>query len=71
MADAQPDLMRVDEVAELLRMTPRALYSMRYRGYGPPSFRMGRRVVYRREALLAWIQEQETATRQGTHRRSR
>jgi prophage regulatory protein len=29
---------------------------------GPPSFCLGRRRVYRRSAVLAWIQEQERKT---------
>jgi predicted DNA-binding transcriptional regulator AlpA len=71
MQDQQPDLMLLEEVAELVRKTPQALYTMRYKGTGPPSFRLGRRVVYRRAAVLAWVKEQEAATRQRPHRRAR
>ena len=31
-------------------------------GYGPPSFRMGRRVVYRESKFLGWVAEQEVKT---------
>ena len=31
-------------------------------GAGPASFKMGRRRVWRKSAVLAWIAEQETAT---------
>jgi predicted DNA-binding transcriptional regulator AlpA len=49
------DLMSIGEVAELTRRSLNALYSLRYRGSGPPSFRLGRRLVYRRADVLAWI----------------
>jgi predicted DNA-binding transcriptional regulator AlpA len=52
----QPDLMSIDEVAELTRKSRQALYSMRYTRTGPPSFRLGRRLVYRRADVLAWIE---------------
>ena len=31
-------------------------------GEGPPSFKLGRRRVWKRAAVLAWIAEQETAS---------
>ncbi|MDV8024009.1 DNA-binding protein [Rhodococcus sp. IEGM 1330] len=31
-------------------------------GKGPASFKLGRRRVWRRSTILAWIQEQEAAT---------
>ena len=37
----------------------------RHAGIGPESFTLGRRVVYRREAIERWIAEQEAATRRG------
>ncbi|MFG2369392.1 helix-turn-helix transcriptional regulator [Streptomyces mirabilis] len=53
----------VKEAAEYLGMSPHTLYVWRYRRIGPPSFRMGSRgrVMYRIEALDAWIREQERA----------
>lgn len=30
-------------------------------GEGPPSFKLGRRRVYRRAAVVAWIEQQEKA----------
>lgn len=32
---------------------------------GPPSFSLGRRVVYRREAVALWLEEQERTTSRG------
>ena len=33
--------------------------------HGPPSFKLGRRRVWRRSAVLAWLAEQEMATASG------
>lgn len=32
---------------------------------GPPSFSLGGRVLYRRSEVMAWIEQQELATRRG------
>ncbi|WP_354525655.1 helix-turn-helix domain-containing protein [Mycolicibacterium sp. 624] len=32
---------------------------------GPPSFALGKRIVYRRAGVLQWIAEQEAATQRG------
>jgi predicted DNA-binding transcriptional regulator AlpA len=57
----QPDLMSINEVAALTRKSRHALYSMRYTNTGPPSFRLGRRLVYRRADVLAWIESHAAA----------
>ncbi|WP_414119489.1 helix-turn-helix transcriptional regulator [Streptomyces sp. CWNU-52H] len=53
----------VKGAAEYLGLSPHTLYVWRHRRQGPPSFRMGPRgrVMYRLEALDAWIREQERA----------
>lgn len=55
--------LNVRDAAEYLGLSPHALYVWRHRRQGPPSFRMGPRgrVMYRLEALDAWIREQEQA----------
>ncbi len=53
--DAQPDLLTITEAAELLRAPVATLRYWRHLGTGPASFRLGRRVLYRREDLNAWI----------------
>ncbi|MFI6808277.1 helix-turn-helix transcriptional regulator [Streptomyces luteogriseus] len=55
--------LNVKAAAEYLGLSPHTLYVWRHRRQGPPSFRMGPRgrVMYRREALDAWIREQEQA----------
>ncbi|WP_026151341.1 helix-turn-helix transcriptional regulator [Streptomyces prunicolor] len=55
--------LNVRDAAEYLGLSPQTLYVWRHRRQGPPSFRMGQRgrVMYRLEALEAWIREQEQA----------
>ena len=45
----------VKEPAELLRTTPRAIYSMIHRGQMPGLRRLGRRVLIARAELIAWV----------------
>ena len=57
-ADQPADLLTISEAAELLRAPVATLRYWRHLGTGPRSFRLGRRVVYRRDDLLAWIDAQ-------------
>ena len=58
---ARAAFLNVKDAAGYLGLSPQTLYVWRHRRQGPPSFRMGPRgrVMYRREALDAWIREQE------------
>ncbi|WP_244502287.1 helix-turn-helix domain-containing protein [Streptomyces oceani] len=47
--------------AEYLDISPNTLYVWRHRRQGPPSFRMGGRVMYRISALDDWVAAQEMA----------
>ncbi|PNG23034.1 helix-turn-helix transcriptional regulator [Streptomyces cahuitamycinicus] len=55
--------LNVKDAADYLGLSPHTLYVWRHRRQGPPSFRMGPRgrVMYRLEALDAWVREQEQA----------
>ena len=44
------------EAADLLRISPRSLERHRVLGTGPRYANLGRRVVYARKDLLAWVQ---------------
>ena len=57
-ASHQPDLLTITEAAELLRAPVATLRYWRHLGTGPHSFRLGRRVLYRRADLHAWIDTQ-------------
>jgi excisionase family DNA binding protein len=51
----EPDLLTIAEAAYLLRTPVATLRYWRHRNTGPRSFRLGRRLLYRREELSAWI----------------
>jgi predicted DNA-binding transcriptional regulator AlpA len=53
------DLLLLPEVAEITRRSIDTLRWLRHRGEGPPGFRIGRRVVFRRGAVMEWIAQQE------------
>jgi excisionase family DNA binding protein len=56
--DRTAELLTIAEAALLLRAPVATLRYWRHLGTGPHSFRLGRRVVYRREDLHAWIDAQ-------------
>jgi predicted DNA-binding transcriptional regulator AlpA len=62
-AENQEDdsLLLVPEIAALARVPLDTVRFWRKAGSGPPMFRLGRRVVARRSAVLAWIAEREAA----------
>jgi len=57
LADPLPFLLSVDEAAELLRTTRKAVYAMVERGALPGVVRVGRRLLLRRDDLLRWLDE--------------
>ncbi len=57
-AGHEADLLTIAEAAELLRAPVATLRYWRHRNTGPRSFRLGRRVLYRRDDLHAWIAAQ-------------
>jgi len=56
--DHQPELLTIAEAAELLRAPVATLRYWRHRNIGPRGFRLGRRVLYRRDDVTAWINAQ-------------
>ena len=54
-AGREPELLTITEVADLLRAPVATLRYWRHLGTGPRSFRLGRRVLYRRDDLDLWI----------------
>ena len=55
--DRLPIYLTVDEVAEILRTTRVAIYTMVQRQQLPGVRRIGRRVLVRRASLLCWVEE--------------
>jgi excisionase family DNA binding protein len=54
--DHRPELLTIREAAEVLRAPIATLRYWRHLGTGPRSFRLGRRVLYRRDDLDAWVE---------------
>lgn len=52
------DLLTIDEVATAYRIPIATLRFWRHKGCGPKSFKLGRRVMYRREDVAAWVDQQ-------------
>jgi excisionase family DNA binding protein len=56
------------EVAELLRTSPKAVYTMIERGQLPGVHRLGRRVLVKRSELLDWLDHKCTPSSQENRR---
>lgn len=57
----RPDLLTTEEVAEWLRTSAATIRYWRHLNQGPPGFKVGRRVLYRREDVETWISQQQEA----------
>lgn len=57
----EPAFLTLPRAAAYLGISANTLYVWRHRRQGPPSFRMGRRVMYRVAALDDWVDQQEKA----------
>lgn len=64
----EPEMLTVGEVAELLRLTPTAVYSQRHRGELPGvlGVKAGRRLLYRRSDIDRYFDQQIEKTLAGT-----
>ena len=58
----EPELLTITEAADLVRAPVATLRYWRHLGTGPRSFRLGRRVLYRRDDLQNWIAQQRAET---------
>jgi DNA-binding transcriptional MerR regulator len=50
------------EVAAMFRTSPETVRYWRHVGYGPPSFKVGRRVLYEAEQAELWSRQQQANT---------
>jgi len=55
------DYLLTREVAELLRTAESTVRYWRHVRFGPPSVKVGRRVLYSRVAVLAWLDAQSAS----------
>jgi len=65
-----PKLLTVDEVADLLRTTRKAVYALIHRGTLPGVIRLSRRLLIDATILLQWLHEKRAVslTTQGNQR---
>ena len=54
MSKVEP-LMTLSDLSEMLGVPVATLYGWRHRGEGPPGYRVGRHVRYRRAAVEQWL----------------
>lgn len=54
-ANNEPELLTVQDVADILRTTPKAVYAMVERQQIPAVRRIGRRLLFKRRELLDWL----------------
>ena len=50
-------LLTVQDLADYLGVPVATLYQWRHRGEGPPGFRVGRYIRYRRSDIQQWIRD--------------
>ena len=67
-ASELPMLLTVDDVAQLLRTTDRAIYAMTERGQLPGIVRIGRRVLFRTADLLDWLHQKSAPSQRSEQR---
>jgi predicted DNA-binding transcriptional regulator AlpA len=61
MAAEDDRILVILDASEMTRIAVQTLRRMRMEGSGPPSFKLGGKVVYRESAVRQWIAEQEAA----------
>ena len=57
--DILADFLTLEEAAAELKVCERTLDRWRRLDEGPPITRLGRRILYRRSSLLAWLRARE------------
>jgi excisionase family DNA binding protein len=66
--EALPVLLTVDDMAQLLRTTNRAIYAMIERRQLPGVIRIGRRVLFRTSDLLDWLNQKSAPSQRSEQR---
>ena len=70
MSDNISSYMQAKDCEELTGIPAATWRYWAHKGTGPESFKMGRRRVYRRSVIEAWIAEQEAQTRRAGEAKS-
>jgi Helix-turn-helix domain len=63
--DEQAEVLTTRDLEKMLKIPRKTQMDLRARGGFIPHFRVGRKVLYRRDAALRWVQEQEGKTAGG------
>jgi excisionase family DNA binding protein len=64
-------LLTVQELADLLQIPAKTIYTWRYKRIGPPAVPMGKYLRFRAEDVATWLDERADApSKGGTGRRS-
>ena len=58
-------LLTVQELADLLQIPTKTIYTWRYKRIGPPAVPMGKYLRFRAEDVAAWLDEHADAPRRG------
>lgn len=53
-----PEYLTTAELSALLRTPVNTLYQWKMNGYGPTARRVGVRLLYRRDEVIAWVEAQ-------------
>jgi hypothetical protein len=56
VAGRDDELMGADELADWLRVSRQWVYAGRIRNFGPPYISWGKRILYRKRDVIAWLE---------------
>jgi hypothetical protein len=52
----ESDYLDVPEFADLIHGTPAVVYGLNYTGEAPPRYRAGKKLLYKRTEVMAWLE---------------
>jgi excisionase family DNA binding protein len=58
-------LLTVGDLADLLQVPPKTIYTWRYKGIGPPAVPVGRYLRFRAEDVASWLEDRAEGPRHG------
>jgi len=67
IGEEQAEVLTTRDLEKMLKILRKTQMDLRARGGFIPHFRVGHKVLYRRDAVLRWVQEQESKATGGPH----
>lgn len=64
--DEIANLWGIDEVSRYLAVSKDTIYGWRKSDYGPPAIKVGKHLRWQSERVVAWVEEQELRTSEGS-----